>query len=104
MRSLRRCGTSIALGWCGGPGLVVICALRTGVSFEAPKGQETSGGAAEHPVRRQLAKYRDALRGGSGSLQRRERGVPNVDRLTRIQSQAAESGLHSVDSGELRKA
>src|SRR5713226_3512546 len=31
--------------------------------FEAPKRQETSGGAAEHPVRRQLAKYRDALRG-----------------------------------------
>ena len=71
--------------------------------FEAPKRQETSGGAAEHPVRRQLAKYRDARRGGSGTLERRERGVANVDRLARIQSQAAEGGRHSVDIGELRK-
>src|SRR6266851_3408053 len=103
MRYVLRCGTSIALGWCAGPRLVVICALRSGVSFEAPKRQKTRGGATEYRVRQQLAKYRDARRGGSGSLQRRERGVANVDRLTRIQSQAAESGLHSVDSGELRQ-
>src|SRR5258708_22540135 len=71
--------------------------------FEAPKRQETSSEAAEHPVRRQLAKYRDAPRGGSGSLERRERGVANVDRLTRIQGQATESGRHPADIGELRK-
>ena len=71
--------------------------------FEAPKRQETPGGATEYRVRQQLAKYRNARRGGAGTLERRERGVANVDRLTRIQSQATESGLHSVDIGELRK-
>jgi hypothetical protein len=36
-------------------------------------------------------------------VERRERGVANVDRLTCIQSQGAEGVRHAVDVGELRK-
>jgi hypothetical protein len=58
MRYLLRCGISIALCLLGAcfVGDQWIARWRLLFVFEPPKGQETSRGAAERPVRRELPK------------------------------------------------
>ena len=46
---------------------------------------------------------RDAPGGGPGSLERCEGRVAKVNRLLRIESQAAKRGWYTVDIGELRE-